>query len=70
MPAYSRLTTLAPALPVLAALLAAMPARADLAAGMLAYDQGDYATALAEWRPLAKRGDATAREILRVKAQF
>ena len=64
MPAYSRLTTLAPALPVLAALLAAMPARADLAAGMLAYDQGDYATALAEWRPLAKRGDATAQALL------
>ena len=28
-----------------------------------AYDKGDYATALREWRPLAKQGSATARNI-------
>lgn len=60
MLAYMRLTTLALALLVLTAL----PARADLAAGMLAYDQGDYATALAEWTPLAEAGDPTAQALL------
>ena len=42
----------------------AAPARADLATGMFAYDQGDYATALAEWTPLAEGGDATAQALL------
>lgn len=42
----------------------AAPARADLATGMFAYDQGDYATALAEWTPLAEGGDATAQSLL------
>lgn len=42
----------------------AAPARADLATGMFAYDQGDYATALAEWTPLAESGDATAQSLL------
>jgi TPR repeat protein len=37
------------ALPVLAA---------DFEKGLSAYDKGDYATALSEWRPLAEQGDA------------
>ena len=58
-----------PTVPFAAALslalsLAATPARADLAAGMFAYDQGDYATALAEWTPLAETGDPTAQALL------
>ena len=32
--------------------------RADFAAGMRAYEQRDYATAVKEWRPLAEAGDA------------
>lgn len=54
------------ALPILIslALLPAPPARADLAAGMFAYDQGDYATAMAEWKPLAEQGDPTAQGLL------
>ena len=32
----------------------------DLDAGLTAFDAGDYATALQEWRPLAEQGDATA----------
>ncbi len=28
---------------------------------MAAFDRGDYATALREWRPLAEQGDATAQ---------
>ena len=31
---------------------------ADLQAVVDAYDQGDYATALKEWQPLAEQGDA------------
>ena len=34
---------------------------ADLQAGWDAYDQGDYATALKEWQPLAEQGDARAQ---------
>ncbi len=49
---------------VLMMLPATSPARADLAAGMFAYDQGDYATALAEWTPLAEDGDPTAQALL------
>jgi len=37
---------------------------ADLASGMLAFDQGDYDSALAEWRPLADAGDPTAQSLL------
>lgn len=55
-------------LPVAAAFglfaILATPARADLATGMFAYDQGDYATALAEWTPLAESGDPTAQALL------
>ena len=41
--------------------LAAGDARADIAAGDAAYNRGDYATALAEWTPLAEAGDAEAQ---------
>ncbi len=37
------------------------PAWADLAEGLAAYDRGDHATALREWRPLAGQGDAGAQ---------
>ncbi len=36
-------------------------ARADFQAGFAAYQRGDYATALQEWRPLARQGDASAQ---------
>lgn len=36
-------------------------AAADFDKGMDAYDSGDYKTALAEWTPLAERGDADAQ---------
>ena len=42
-------------------LLLPLPARADFAAGMKAYEAKDYATAYAEWRPLAEAGDARAQ---------
>ena len=34
---------------------------ADYDKGMNAYDSGDYKSALAEWLPLAKQGDAQAQ---------
>ncbi len=42
----------------------AAPAAADFADGLAAYDGGDYATALVEWRALADGGDATAQAAL------
>ena len=33
----------------------------DFQKGIAAYDRGDYATALKEWRPLAERGVSTAQ---------
>lgn len=41
-----------------------VPARADLADGLRAFDAGDYATAHAEWRPLAEAGDPLAQVAL------
>jgi uncharacterized protein len=38
-----------------------LPAWADYQAGMDAYNHGDFATALREWRPLAEQGDAKAQ---------
>jgi TPR repeat protein len=35
-----------------------LPAAADLAAGLQAFDKGDYATALREFLPLAKQGNS------------
>ena len=37
------------------------PAWAGFDEGVAAYDRGDYATALREWRPLAKQGNANAQ---------
>ena len=34
---------------------------ADFNKGVAAYDSGDYATALREWRPLAEQGNADAQ---------
>ena len=31
---------------------------ADFQKGVTAYESGDYATALREWKPLAEKGDA------------
>lgn len=36
-------------------------ANADFDEGVAAYERGDYATALREWRPLAEQGHANAR---------
>ena len=48
---------------VAAALLIAFmaTARADIQEGYAAYERGDYATALREFRPLARQGDASAQ---------
>ena len=37
------------------------PAWADFNTGMEAYNRGDFATALREWRPLAEHGNASAQ---------
>lgn len=42
------------------ALFQALPARGDVISGQLAYQQGRYDEALANWRPAAERGDAEA----------
>ena len=44
--------------------LLAAPAWADFKAGQEAFEQGDYATALKELRPLAEQGDAPAQNTL------
>ncbi len=47
------------------ALLVALPAAAqDFQKGLAAYDRGDYATALREWRPLVAKGNAKAQHNL------
>jgi TPR repeat protein len=46
---------------VLSIICLAVPAWADFQAGEDAYDRGDYATALNEWRPLAEQGDPSAQ---------
>jgi TPR repeat protein len=40
------------------------PAFADTQKGWDAYNSGDYATALKEWKPLAEQGDASAQRNL------
>lgn len=40
---------------------ASIPASADVKAGVDAWQQGDYARAVAEWRPLAAAGDSDAQ---------
>lgn len=42
----------------------AVQARAGFEEGMAAYDRGDYATTLTEWRPLAEQGDPAAQHHL------
>ena len=37
------------------------PAWADFQAGVDAYNRGDYASAMREWRPLAEQGNADAQ---------
>ena len=46
---------------MLLGLALAAPARADLAAGWQAYQAGEFAAAMREWRPLAEAGDARAQ---------
>lgn len=41
--------------------VAAAPSFADFAAGLEAYDAGDYAAAFEAWRPLAEAGDVEAQ---------
>ena len=53
---------------VLAALAA--PAWADFADGVGAYNRGDFAAAIAEWRPLANGGDPTAQFNLGVLYEY
>ncbi|MDA0221360.1 MAG: tetratricopeptide repeat protein, partial [Proteobacteria bacterium] len=47
-------------------MLVVWPAWADYQDGVDAYNRGDYATALHEWRPLAEQGNAYAQSILGV----
>jgi len=58
-------------LPVLLlSLLVGNPAiSADFQKGLDAYDRGDFATALREWKPLAEQGDANAQVGLGVMYQ-
>jgi len=58
--------TLTPIVFVLLLLFWPALVHADFQAGVAAYDQGDYATALKEWRPLAEQGDAEAQYSLGV----
>ncbi|MDA0221059.1 MAG: sel1 repeat family protein, partial [Proteobacteria bacterium] len=45
-------------------MLVVWPAWADDNDGYDAYERGDYATALKEWRPLAEQGEAIAQNNL------
>lgn len=42
-------------------LLASLSSYADIQTGVDAYEAGDYATALKEFKPLAEQGDAVAQ---------
>ena len=53
-------------LPAMLLLVASSSVAADFAAGVEAYERGDYATALREFRPLADQGDARAQVLLGV----
>jgi TPR repeat protein len=57
---------IAATLAVVALLFSAGSAWADLDDGVAAYERGDYATALQEWRLLAEQGDAKAQHNLGV----
>ena len=49
---------------LLSLLLGNSASSADWQKGLDAFDRGDYATALREWTPLGKRGDAVAQFML------
>ena len=53
-------------LPVLLIFLCSTPAVAGYEEGLAAYESGDYATALKEWKPLAEQGHAQAQDQLGV----
>ncbi len=57
---------LMPAAVALLIVVTASQAWADFKAGVEAYDRGDYATALTEFRPVAQQGNADAQFILGV----
>ncbi len=57
-------TRLMPAAVALLIVVTASQAWADFQAGVEAYQRGDYATALTEFRPVAQQGDAQAQNIL------
>ncbi len=46
---------------ILLCLLTSLSVSADYQKGFEAYQRGDYATALREWKPLAKQGQASAQ---------
>jgi TPR repeat protein len=46
---------------IIALALGLSPARADIEAGMSAYEDGDYETAYQEWLPLAEQGGPAAQ---------
>ena len=48
-------------LAVSAFVLMSIPALADFAAGLKAFEDHDYAAALREWKPIAEGGDAAAQ---------
>lgn len=48
-------------LTALLSLAIALPALADFASGLAAYQKGDYAAAAKEWRPEAEQGDAPSQ---------
>lgn len=51
-------------LSIVAGMLWAVTASADFNAGSTAFDRGDYATALREWKPLAQQGHVGAQGML------
>ena len=59
MPSFRSAALLA--LPLLVLSTFAAPARADVKAGVDAWQAGNYPAAVAEWRPLAIAGDADAQ---------
>ncbi len=49
------------AFPILLLLLFGTAVNAHFATGLEAYDSGDYATAIKEWKPLAEKGMVDAQ---------
>src|SRR5262245_26582690 len=63
-PCEARMSPRIPTALILSIVYLSTPAWADFQTGMEAYNSGDYATALREWRPLAELGDSTAQAAL------